>query len=150
VVAAEYKVRAMIPMVKAAGAVGLALLFLSGCSSSKPITELSKEEQAISLVGRAYRDASMALRRGPKSIQELKPYLKKYGDPDQSLVSPNDGQPYQIVWGLTPARPARSAVDNPILAYEQTGKDGKRYVLDYMLKVHHLTDKEFTAMRGSK
>jgi hypothetical protein len=140
----------MMQMVKAAGALGLALLLVSGCSSKKPITELSKDEEAINIVGRAYRDASLALKRGPTNVKELKPYLKKYGDPDRSLVSPNDGEPYQIVWGLMPSRPGRSSVENPILAYEQTGKDGKRYVLDCMLKVHHLTDKEFTAMRGSK
>jgi hypothetical protein len=140
----------MIQIVKAAGAVGLALVFLSGCSSNKQPHEPSKEEDAISLVGRAYRDASLALKRGPKSLNELKPYLKKHGDPDHSLVSPNDGQPYQIIWGVIPSRPSRSSAENRVLAYEQTGKDGKRYVLDCMLKVHHLTDSEFSAMRGSK
>jgi hypothetical protein len=140
----------MIQFVKAAGALGLALFLFSGCSSNKPPHEPSKEEDAIQLVGRAYRDASLALKRGPTNLQELKPYLKKYADPDKSLVSPNDGQPYQIVWGLMPSRPARSLMEQSVLAYEQTGKDGKRYVLDCMLKVHHLSEKEFTAMRGAK
>jgi hypothetical protein len=142
----------MNPMVKAGAALSVSLLLISGCSSGKSNSngEMNQYEQAISILGRAYRDASLGLRRGPANVNELKPYLKKYGDPDKSLVSPNDGQPYQIVWGLMPGRPSRSLMEHPILAYEQTGKNGKRYVLDPMLKVRHLTEKEFTAMQESK
>jgi hypothetical protein len=93
-------------------------------------------------VGQAYRDASAALKRGPKGIDELKPYLKKYGDPEQLLVSPNDGQPYHIVWGVTPSRPSQNAQKQRFLLYEQSGKGGKRYALDFMLRPHHLTDRE--------
>jgi hypothetical protein len=150
VVTAESKDRDVMRLVRAAGAPCLALLALSGCSSARQPGELSKEEKALVFVGLAYRDASAALRRGPQNAEELKPFLKKYGDPDKLLVSPSDGQPYHIVWGLIPSRPARSFQQQPFLAFEKTGKDGKRYALDCMLKVHHLSDKEFTDMIGSR
>jgi hypothetical protein len=126
----------------------LAALLVIGCSSSAPNRgELSKEEQAIVNVAQAYRDASNALQRGPANEKELKPYLKQYGDPDQLLVSPNDGQPYQFVWGLTPSRPTKSAFGQRLLVYEKTGKDGKRYAVDFMLKAHHLNAEEFAKMQ---
>jgi hypothetical protein len=128
---------------------GLAALLITGCSSpSERDGPLTTEQQAIMNVGLAYREASRALRRGPVSAKELQPYLKKYGDPEKLLISPNDGQPYHIVWGLIPSQPTKNAQTNRFLAYEQTGKDGKRYALDCMLKVHHLTDKEFNRLRG--
>ena len=129
----------------------LAAILVIGCSSAKPNREeLSKEEQAILNVAQAYRDAADALRRGPNSEQEIKPYLKKYGDPDQLLVSPGDGQPYQFTWGVIPARPAKSAVGQRFLVYEKTGKDGKRYAVDIMLKVHHVSDSELANSQGPK
>jgi hypothetical protein len=102
------------------------------------------KKDPIEFVGLAYRDASNVLRRGPANVEELKPYLQKYGDPDQLLLSPNDGQPYHIVWGLVPQRLTKESFTQRVLAYEQTGKGGKRYVLDPMLRVHHLTEAEFT------
>jgi hypothetical protein len=139
----------MIRLVRAAGVVWLAVTFMTGCSSTKKPVELSKDEEAIVHVGLAYRDASAALKRGPASVTELKPYLKKYGDPDQLLVSPNDGQPYHIVWGLIPSRPSKNSQTQRFLAYEKTGKHGKRCALDCMLKVHHLSDEELKNMQGS-
>jgi hypothetical protein len=138
----------MFRLVRAGGVFCPAVLLLVGCGSRQPV-ELSKEEKAIVQIGLAYRDASAVLKRGPKSLAELKPYLNKYGDPEQLLVSPSDDQPYQIVWGVIPSRPAKSSQTNPLLVYEKTGKHGKRYVLDFMLKVHHLSDKEFAEKQGS-
>jgi hypothetical protein len=126
----------------------------AGCSSAtKPDLrrlELSKEEEAIFQVGRAYNDATKALKKPPGSIKELKPYLKKYGDPDEVLISPNDGQPYQISWGMMAMRPPKSRQDGLLLVYEKTGKDGKRYGLDFRLHVFQMTDAQFEMARGLK
>jgi hypothetical protein len=123
-------------------------MLVIGCSPASKHGELKQEEQAIVNVALAYRDASNGLQRGPASEKELKPYLKKYGDPDQLLVSPSDGQPYQITWGLTPMRPTKSAVGHRFLVYEKTGKDGKRYAVDLMLKHYHLNATEFANLQG--
>jgi hypothetical protein len=139
----------MIRLTRAAAGWSLAVIVLMGCSNDKKPAELTQDEEAIKNVGLAYRDASSALRRGPANVNELKPYLKKYGDPDKLLVSANDGQPYEIVWRMMPLRPSKEAFSKPFLAYEKTGKDGKRYAVDIMMKVHHLDDAEFTQMKGS-
>ena len=139
----------MTRVTRAAGGWSLAVIVLIGCSNDKKPAELTQDEEAIKNVGLAYRDASNHLKRGPANVHELKPYLKKYGDPEQILVSPNDGQPYEIVWGIIPLRQSQDAFSKRFLAYEKTGKDGKRYALDFMMKVHHLSDTEFTQMKGS-
>jgi hypothetical protein len=132
----------------------LALVFVTGCSRSKGIGEvhppdqMNSDEEAILHVGLAYREAATALKKAPSGVKDLKPYLKQYGDPDKVLVSPNDGQPYEIAWGMMPMRPARNAQMNPILISEKTGKDGKRYVLDFRFKIRHVTEEELDSLRG--
>lgn len=131
----------------------LAGLILLGCSRTPgppKQAELNPDEQAIVNVGLAYRDAANALQRPPANEKDLRPYLQKYGDPDQLLVSRHDGQPYHITWGLTPARPTQGAVGQRFLVYEKSGKDGKRYAVDLMLKVHRLNDKEFAKLQGTR
>jgi hypothetical protein len=46
---------------------------------------------------------------------------------DDALVSPRDHEPYQI----TPGKPNRMGII-PVIAYEKTGVNGKRYVLSSM------------------
>ena len=141
----------MTSLARAIGAGCWAMMLTIGCSpANKQVAPLNAREQAILNVGLAYRDASNALNHGPANEKELKPYLKKYGDPAQLLISPNDGEPYHITWGLTPSRPTKSAVGHRFLVYEKKGKDGKRYALDLMLKLHHLNAEEFSGIQGSK
>ena len=132
-----------------AGACCLAVV-LVGCSShTRSTPELSADEEAIVHVGLAYREASNALKRAPKGIEELKPYLKKYGDPDKVLISPNDGKPYHIVWGASASRPTKAAQAQRFLAYEATGKDGTRLAVDFKMNVYHLSNEEFQRVQGA-
>jgi hypothetical protein len=122
----------------------LGVALLAGCSGSPKYTVPSgAEKEPIEYVGMAYQEATTALKRGPANVEEIKPYLKQYGDPDQLLISPNDGQPYHINWGLVPKRLTRDMSQLRLLAYEEAGKDGKRSVLDPLLRLHHLSDAEF-------
>jgi hypothetical protein len=126
-------------------------MLVIGCSSSRPTpAEPTKEEQAIEHVAQAYREAATALQRGPANEQEIKPYLKQHGDPDKVLISPSDGQHYQFVWGVNPGRPSKSLMGKRFVIYEKTGKDGKRYAVDMMLKVQHVSDSEFANAQGPK
>jgi hypothetical protein len=130
-------------------ALSTCLLFWAscGCSSGKQgAPDLNPDEEAIVHVGMAYRDAYKALKRAPKGVEDLKPYLKKYGDPDKVLISPSDGQPYHIVWGVVPSRPTKGAQTQIFLAYEESGKNGRRYAVDIKLKVYHLSNEEFARM----
>jgi hypothetical protein len=122
----------------------LGLALLAGCSgSAKYSVSAGTEKEPIEYVGMAYYEASTALKRGPANVEEIKPYLRKHGDPNQLLISPNDGQPYHINWGLLPKVRSIENFKQRVLAYEEAGKGGKRSVLDPMLQLHHLSDAEF-------
>jgi hypothetical protein len=122
----------------------LALMALAGCFASKPPKyQPTKAEENLLRLGAAYRDASQRLQRGPSSLEELKPFLKKHGDPDEILKSPNDGEAFGIVWGLIPQHYKPGTKVFTVLAYERKGVAGKRYVLDPMLKVKIMNEKAF-------
>src|SRR5262249_12620766 len=87
---------------------------------------------ALSKIAMAYSDAYSDLERGPKDAHELKRFLKQHGDPDELLISPNDKQPYVVIWGANPngGGPTEYKGMFPILAYEKTGVGGRRAVTD--------------------
>jgi hypothetical protein len=143
----------MTQLIRCAVACGFVVLLTAGCGSRKenrPLAadELTPEAQAILHVGEAYRDAYAATNKPLAGINDLKPYLAKFGDPDKVRVSPSDGQPYEITWGVVPGRPPRSAKGSAFLVCEKSGKDGKRYVLDFKFKVRRLTEGQFEKLRG--
>jgi len=143
----------MIRLIRYAVVCCLAIPLTMGCShkevgSSLAPDEFTPEAEAILHVGQAYRDSYTARKKPPASIKDLKPYLTKFGDPDNLLISPSDGQPYEITWGVVPGHPPRSMKVSPFLVCEKSGKDGKRYVLDFTFKVRYLTEEEFAKLRG--
>ena len=144
----------MIRLIRCAVVCCLAIPLTMGCPSRKEVAsslapdEFTPEAEAILHVGQAYRDAYTARKKPPSSIKDLKPYLAKFGDPDSVLISPSDGQPYEITWGVVPGHPPRSMKVSPFLVCEKSGKDGKRYVLDFTFKVRCLTEEEFAKLRG--
>jgi hypothetical protein len=99
----------------------------------------------LQYIGVSYVRATLRLNRPPARLDELLPDLQELGKADQILVSPNDGQPFEIVWGveLRKLKARGSAV--PILAYEKTGKNGKRHVLRGRTEVLEMTDSELKA-----
>jgi hypothetical protein len=132
---------------------GFVVTLTAGCGSRKsdsPLTaeQVTPEAQAIINVGQAYRDSYAARKKPPAGINDLKPYLAKFGDPDKVLVSPSDGQPYEITWGIVPGRPPGSAKGSAFLVSEKSGKDGKRYVLDFRFQVRSVTEGELEKLRG--
>ncbi len=102
-----------------------------GCGTSVNVIPLTKAENALSKVALAYTDATGQLGHPPKNAEELKPFLKPFGNPDELLVSPNDGQPYVVVWGAQPSGgPTEYKGMWFILAYERQGAGGKVAVTD--------------------
>jgi hypothetical protein len=80
----------------------------------------------------AYIDATEKLGHPPKNVEELKPYLKEFGNPEELLISPNDGEPYVVVWGVDTSRGGPTEYQGmwQIIAYEKKGTGGKRAVTD--------------------
>ena len=73
----------------------------------------------------AYMDSIQSNGKGPLDIEPIKKALRDAGkNPDETLISPNDGLPYGIVWGLNP-----QSDNSKIMVFEKKGKDGKRQVV---------------------
>jgi hypothetical protein len=123
---------------------------LAGCWSSDPkVLPLTESEKNLTNIALAYVDAHSELRHGPKNADELKPFLKVYGDPDQLLVSPNDGESYVVVWGADPSRggPTEYKQMFPIIAYERKGTGGRRAVTDIRGRPMTVPDEDFPKLK---
>jgi hypothetical protein len=93
----------------------------------------------------AYSDARQKLGRPPRSLEELKARLETYGASEQRLISPRDGAPYVIVWGVD-MHDLRNLDPPAVIAYEREGADGQRVVLTIM-GVVRMTEDEFTRLK---
>jgi hypothetical protein len=111
---------------------GLTVL-LTGCGwSDTKVIPLTKSEDNLKYITLAYLEAHARLGHGPQNAEELKPFLKDFGDPEELLVSPNDREPYVVIWGADPTRGGPTEYQGmwQILAYERKGTGGKRAVTD--------------------
>jgi hypothetical protein len=125
---------------------------LPGCggSSGPVVTPLPKAEQDLCLIAQAYVGQFEETGKAPESFDDLRPFLSARGrNPDEMRVSPNDGQPYVVVWG---ADPTRGGGGNPkglyrVVAHEQTGTGGMRAVADTRGLSATLTDEEFAQLK---
>ena len=118
-----------------------------GCWSKQAhVVSLSDSEKNLSHIAKAYIDAHERLGgRPPKGPDDLAPHLKEYGNPDEILVSPNDGERYVVVWGVDPGRGGPTDYRGmwQILAYEKKGSGGKRAVTDVRGRPMTVPDEDF-------
>ena len=121
-----------------------------GCTrSSDPIvTELPKAEQDLCTIAQAYCRVFARTKKAPMSFDDLRPYLAELGNPDDMLVSPNDGQTYQVMWGADPTKGGGGSVRGmwSIIAYEKVGRNGRRAVADMRGLPTTVTDEEFAQL----
>jgi hypothetical protein len=127
----------------------LAALAVVGCGKPE-VKPLDEETMAavrhFQKIGAAYNRAYQAKRKPPSSANDLKPYLKDAGGGADLLVSPNDGKPVVIVPGVAmDATPADD--EQSIVAYDQTGVNGKRMMVDVRGMVHTVSDQEFAKIK---
>jgi hypothetical protein len=80
----------------------------------------------LATIGRIYVRAERALGHPPANADDLKSHLQAGEDLKALLVSPNDSQPYVIVWGTKMVSPPDPSV---VMAYERAGANGYRRVL---------------------
>jgi hypothetical protein len=135
-------------------ALAFSLLVLStGCSSAPP--QPPPEDPAggqLRKIGLAYMQVANGTGQPPRTANPIKDALRQMGEanPDSLLVSPNDGQPFTIVFGFDP-RTGDTLPDSSappvILAYEQTGKDGQRWVLTTLCFAVRLGAEDFAKAR---
>lgn len=115
-------------------------IMLCGCSGGGGKVQPA-DMANIQKIASAYVKANDKLGRPPKEKKELLPFLKEESDLEALFQSPNDGQPFVIIWGTNP----RAALDvSPgVIAYEKVGKGGKRFVFTAM-GVMQMADEDFT------
>ncbi len=115
------------------------LILLGGCSGGGG--QVQPADMAnIKKIASAYLKATDKLGRPPKEKKELVPYLKDEGDLEALFQSPNDGQPFVIIWGTNPR--AGLDVSPGVIAYEKVGRGGKRFVFTAM-GVMQMADEDF-------
>lgn len=117
--------------------------FAGGCGGGKPAAkDAPAAYENLRKISSAYLQATNGLNRPPRSLDEIMTFLGKDGNPEEILRSPEDGEPYVILWGVDYRTVQPGPGGFPVLAYEQRGKGGKRYVLQ-VRNVSQLSDEEF-------
>jgi hypothetical protein len=123
----------------------LALAALSGCGGGpQPMPAESGAAAHLRQIANAYDSVVMRGGRPPRSMEDLRPVLQAMvpgKDPDEYFRSPNDGEPYVIVWGI---RLDRIDDADGVLAHEKKGRDGKRFVITLSRFTKELSDAEFS------
>jgi hypothetical protein len=159
----------MLTFVRAACLVA-AFGMIGGCGRSTPPPSPPTPATSIASLGRMYGEyASRHDGVGPadegafRSFLESLPAAQKksmgFDDLSQALTSPRDGQPYVIVYGVSPAEPFESAVGGtpnpaappqgaglqgqPLVVYEQVGQNGLRLVATGFGTSAELTEQAF-------
>ena len=101
-------------------------LFAVGCGTGENLSTVPPTVENLRKVRDGYFEARRVLDRPPRSKEELIPSLKKFGEPDQLLRSPDDGEEFVIVYGTDPMAPDSMAY---VWAYERFGSGGSRWVI---------------------
>jgi hypothetical protein len=118
----------------------LVLAAVLGCSGEK----LSSDDQ----VKTHLRQILMAYTSGdtrPRDMEDLRSAINDMhiidlaGPPDEVLISPRDKQPIIVILSADASDPL-----DAILAYEQQGADGKRYVATMGGDVKEMNDADFS------
>ena len=117
------------------------LALIGGCGTEKP-KEVPATYQNLQAVSRAYMDYTDKQNRPPSNREELMTLLKERGDPATLLRSADDNEEFVILWNVDYRNNPNPEKGFPVIAYEKTGKNGKRHVLRVRFIVQ-LTDEEF-------
>jgi hypothetical protein len=122
---------------------------LPGCGTSTSVEGPPPDPTVSQLrsLAAAYQAATTKLGRPPKNLDELKPYLKEHGNPDELLRSSRDGQLFEVVWGVDIANAPMGA--KVVVAYEQGGSLGKRWIVTQS-DVTEVTNEEFAQLNVPK
>ena len=121
---------------------GVACASLLGCSRPSPPTE-NPSAANLRTISQAYDLVLFKKGRPPQNVDDLKPFLKELRaneDPDVLLRSPNDNEPYEIVWGVNLDNASNISA---VLAHEKNGVNGTRYVITVARLVKTMGDEDF-------
>jgi len=130
--------------------VGTACLATSGCGSHKE--SLARATSGLKKLALVYgRFLSQSRGQPPASEAEFKKFaqslrpadLKAFGidDIEQVFISERDEKPYVVIYGKPQGPPGPGG--SPVIAYEQEGKAGKRWVASVVGAVEEVDEARF-------
>ena len=118
-----------------------------GCGSDVDKPPPPKDSNNLRGIIRCYVTATGNLGRPPQNMDELKAVLAGLvDDPSPYFRSTRDGEEYVVVWGLQ----LDSVPADTIIAYERTGVDGKRMVINRDGVAKEVTKEEFSKLKFPK
>lgn len=126
----------------ASGFAAWSVLVFTGCSQSPPPKTEDPKTSNLRRISQALQLAEDRSRKPPRDEEELKTWLAGLGEPgtpESFLISEQDGLPFVIFYG----KKIDPGAKDVIVAYEQLGAEGQRYVLTLAGYVKLLTDVEF-------
>jgi hypothetical protein len=136
--------------------VGLTCMVAIGCRSQTK--SLAREQSGIKKLSIVYgRFLAQHRGRPPANEAEFKKYvqalspaeLTSFGieDSNQIFISNRDGKPYVIIYGPSKGPPGPGGA--PVIAYEQEGKEGKRWVASALGAVEEVDETRFRQLAPS-
>lgn len=125
----------------------LVACLLLGCSANPPAVPPISEADNLSHIDRAYHAALQKLNRPPANLEQLRPFLAEFGNPDEILKSPRDGESYVIIYGIDLRKPF--PMPPPVWAHEKTGLNGKRWCMTALGPIQ-MTDAQFAQTTFAK
>jgi hypothetical protein len=132
--------------------VATCVLTAAGCGVSGPVVAVNRNSDPtrdrLIQVGYAYRESYARTGRPPKSLNDLRPIMKEAGTPEEALVSPRDGKPFEVVWGTECVEIPEQEKAFMLLVYESVGQNGTRYVLWNVGMTAMLSAEEFAKAKS--
>jgi hypothetical protein len=110
---------------------GYLLLAIAGCGSGNDLKDPPASFFRLKAISLAYVQATDQLERAPQSKDDIIPFLKQQGDPQELLRSSVDDQDFVINWGIDYRKMNPQERYSTVTAYEKVGSSGKRWVLQY-------------------
>jgi hypothetical protein len=116
---------------------------MAGCTRA-PAPRIDPTNQRLAVLSGAYLAACRDLGRPVRSFEELKPFFPATtGDVEAQWKSDRDGRRFVVLWGYDPRGPQEKTW---VIAHEEVGVNGKRYVADIMQSVVEVPDADFPAL----
>jgi hypothetical protein len=118
-------------------------VLMAGCTSA-PAPQIDGTHKRLAVLSGAYLTACRELGHPPHGFDELKPYFPATTeDLEAQSKSERDGRPFVVLWGYDPRGPQEKTW---VIAYEEVGVNGKRYVADIMQSVVEVPAADFAAL----
>lgn len=126
--------------------------FLVGCSSHQ--ANLEQEQSNLKPLATLYgRFIGQHRGQPPASEAQFKEFINSGGKDllstfqvssvDELFVSSRDGKPYVVLYGAAAAKGPPGPAGSPVVAYEQEGVGGKRFVASSMGAVEEVDEARF-------